>query len=332
MSSSPLKASVYVGGVLGVALLVGLLVRADLRAVQHAVSLAGWTILWLLPLRLVFFLLYGLAWQVLVQPYDLRQQLTVAYLTWGASVREGVDRLLPVASVGGAVVGVRLLGWRGIAAGPAAASVIVEVLCTLVAVWAFTVIGLALLAAAGLGSHLTSLGAVLTAGLALPLLLGCALHYGSVFARLEATLGGLVGMRALSGVAASLDAEVRATLRRTGRVVVCGMLQLCALVCGAFEVWFCLRLFGHPVDFRAALMMESLTQAARHLAFMVPGALGVQEFTLVVLGNALGVSANLALAVSLVKRARELVCGVAALTSWQWEEGRRLRGGQRQPS
>jgi putative membrane protein len=317
---------------LGLALLVWLLARADLRAIEHAVSLVGWPILWLLPFRLVFFLLYGLAWLVLLRPYDPRRQLTLAYLTWGASVREGIDRLLPVASVGGGVVGVRLLGWRGIASGAAAASVVVEVLLTLVAVWAFTVIGLALLAVAGVTAHLRLLVAVLTGGLALPLLLGCALHYGSVFARLEGSLGGLVGSRALAGVAASLDAEVRATLGRTGRVAASGTLQLCALVSGAFEVWFSLRLFGHPVDFRAALTMESLTQAARHLAFMVPGALGVQEFTLVVLGNALGVSANLALAVSLVKRARELVWGIAALTSWQWEEGRRLRGRPHQPS
>jgi putative membrane protein len=324
VSSAAFRGTIYVGGILGIALLVALLARADLAAIPHAVSLAGWQILWLLPYRVIFFLLYGLAWELLLRPYDPRHQLSLAYLTWGAAVREGIDRLLPVASVGGGVIGVRLLGWRGIGTGAAAASVIVEVLFTLLALWAFTLMGLALLLAGGVTpAHFGRVVAVAAGGLALPVLLGFALRYGSLFARLETLLGGLVGIRTLSGIAVSLDAEVRATLGRTARVGVSGALQLCAMVSGAFEVWFCLRLFGHAVDFRIALIMESLMQAARHLAFMVPGALGVQEFSLVFLGGSLGVSADLALAVSLIKRARELIWGLPALATWQWEEGRR---------
>jgi putative membrane protein len=332
VSPAALKAAGYVGGIFGAALLVALLVRADLAAILHAVSLAGWSILWLLPYRLSFYLVYGLAWQALLRPYDLHRQVSLAYLTWGASVREGIDRLLPVASVGGAVVGVRLLGWRGIPPGAAGATVVVEVLCTLIAVWAFCLVGLALLAVVGVRSHPTSVVVFLVAGMVLPVLLGFALRHGSIFARLEAFLGGLVGVRSLSGVALSLDAEVHATLGRTARLAASAALQLCALASGAFEVWFSLRLFGHPVHFQAALIMESLTQAARHLAFLVPGALGVQEFSLIFVGATLGIDADLALAVSLIKRARELVWGIAALGSWQWEEGRRLRGAPRQPS
>ena len=38
----------------------------------------------------------------------------LGYLFWVTTVREGIDRLLPVASVGGGIAGVRLVGWRGI--------------------------------------------------------------------------------------------------------------------------------------------------------------------------------------------------------------------------
>jgi uncharacterized membrane protein YbhN (UPF0104 family) len=68
-----------------------------------------------------------------------------------------------------------------------------------------------------------------------------------------------------------------------------------------------------------------MNQAMRHLAFMVPAGLGVQEATLVLFGSALGISSELALAVSMAKRLREVLCGVPALLSWQWLEGRRLQ-------
>jgi hypothetical protein len=38
-----------------------------------------------------------------------------------------------------------------------------------------------------------------------------------------------------------------------------------------------------------------------------------------------GVPGELALAVSLAKRLREVLCGLPALASWQWVEGGRLR-------
>jgi hypothetical protein len=68
-----------------------------------------------------------------------------------------------------------------------------------------------------------------------------------------------------------------------------------------------------------------MVQAFRHVAFVVPASLGVQETVLVVFGHTLGVGAETAIAVSLVKRLREVVYGVASLVSWQWLEGRRLR-------
>jgi len=56
---------------------------------------------------------------------------------------------------------------------------------------------------------------------------------------------------------------------------------------------------------------------------MVPGALGVQEAGLIVFAHVLGIDNELALAVSMAKRMRELACGLPALLSWQWMETRR---------
>ena len=241
-------------------------------------------------------------------------------------MREGIDRLLPVASVGGGFAGVRLAGWRGIPAAPAAATVATEVLLTMMALYVFTATGLFLLS--DLGASEQTYRHVLVAlllSLPVPVLTGLLLRNGAVFGRLEAFLRPMVGETALSGGAAALDRELRACLSRGRSLALAGILQLLAFLSASFEVWFALRLFGHPVDVRAAVMLESMTQAMRHVAFIVPAGLGVQEAGFVLFGHALGISSELALAVSMAKRMREVLCGVPALVSWQLREAARLR-------
>jgi putative membrane protein len=289
-------------------------------------ELAGWQVLWLVPYRGVYMLLYAIGWFRLLRPYDRDRQVGLGYLLWTTFVREAIDRLLPVASVGGGVAGVRLLGWRGIAMSSASATVVVEILLTLIASYLFAVLGLLLLVRYGAtGPEYRRVLLGLLFSLPVPVVMGLLLRYGSVFERLEGFLRPLVGVSAASEAATSLDKEVRACLHRGRSLLIAGGLQFGAFVSGAFEVWFALRLFGHPVDVSTALILESMTQALRLAAFVVPAGLGVQEGALVLFGHALGISAELALAVSLAKRVREVLCGVPALLSWQWMEGRRIR-------
>jgi putative membrane protein len=218
-----------------------------------------------------------------------------------------------------------LLRWRGLAAAPVGASVIVEMVLTMIIVYLFTAMGLLLLvelSATGQEYHRLLLAFLLS--LPVPILTVLLLRYGSAFARLQKFLRPLVGE--MFEQAAALDQELRASIRRGWRLVAAGILQLAALISGSFEIWFALRLFGHPVDWATALVLESMTQAVRHLAFVVPAGLGVQEAGLVLFGHALGISSELALAVSMAKRLREVLCGLPALLSWQWLEGRRLQG------
>lgn len=328
-----LKIAAYIGGVLGLALLIVLLVRSDFIGMLQVLGLAGWRLLWLIPYRALFFLLYAIGWFNLIRPYDPNGHAGPGYMLWITSVREAIDRLLPVASVGGGVVGVRLLRWRGIGATPASATVIVEILLTLIASYVFAVVGLLLLVdARDAGTEYRHLILAVLVSLPVPVVTALLLRYASVFERLERVLRPLVGASATSAGAMALDHEVRACLRRGQALLVAGGLQFGALVSGSVEIWFVLRLFGHPVGVRAALVMESMTQATRHLAFVIPGGLGVQEGALVLFGYALGVNSELALAVSMAKRMREVLCGLPALASWQWVEYRRLRRSTRNPS
>jgi putative membrane protein len=323
-----LKTALRIGALLGLAILVTLAIRVDLAAMVHTLAVAGWPLLWLTPYRAVYFLLYALGWASLLHGANGEERVGLGYLFWATSVREAIDRLLPVASVGGGVIGVRLLRWRRVPVAQASASIIVEILITLFALYLFFALGVLLLFQRGVGVHEhPGLLLALLFTLPVPLLTGWLLRHGSIFERMHAFLLALVGSSPLSEGVASLDREVRATLRRHRPLLFAGSLQLVALILGSFEVWFALRLFGHPVDSSVALILESMTQAIRHVAFVVPAGLGVQEAGLVLFGRALGIDAELALAVSMAKRLREVLCGVLSLLSWQWMEIVRFREG-----
>jgi putative membrane protein len=322
-----MKVSIYVGGLIGVALLVGIAVHSNLPAMAHALRLGGLALLWVLPYRASFFLLYAIGWLALLRPNEAARRAGLGYFFWATAVRDAVDRLLPVASVGGSLVGVRILRWRGIGGAPAAASVIIEIFLTLVVVYLFTAMGLMLLA--GYGTHNDEFRRVLTVfllSLPVPVVALILLRNGSVFERLKSFMHAVAGESAVSRGAASLDEAIRASLERRRGWLVAGSLQLVALISGCFEIWFALRLFEHPVGIDAALVLESMTQAVRHIAFIVPAGLGVQEAGLIVFGHIVGIDTDLALGVAMVKRMREVIWGVPFLLSWQWMEGRRLRG------
>ncbi len=319
-----MKAATYIGAALGLALFIGLVIHADLAAMLGTLASAGWDLLWLVPYRTIFYLLYAVGWLVLLTPNDAGRRAGLGYVFWLTALREAVDRLLPVASIGGGVVGVRLMRWRGLAVAPVSASVIVEMVLTFVASYFFTALGLWLLVEVATGHEYRRLLIVLALSVPLPVITLLLLRYGSVFERLQKVAGPLVGAAVSSEGAAAVDRELRASLDRHGRLVLSAALQLAALVSGAFEIWFVLRLFGHPVDAGAAVALESMTLAVRHVAFMVPAGIGVQEAGLVLFGHALGIGGEMALAVSMAKRLRELVWGVPMLISWQWMEGRRL--------
>jgi uncharacterized membrane protein YbhN (UPF0104 family) len=157
------------------------------------------------------------------------------------------------------------------------------------------------------------------------------LRHGRWFGRLERLLGSMIGFDGSADRGAELDLELRTALSRGGVLLQAGTLQFAAMVSGSFEIWLVLRLFGHPVDAVTAFVLEGVTQAVRHLAFFIPGGLGAQEAGLVLFGGIFGIDAETALAVSLAKRLREVLCGVPSLISWQWLEARRMRQAARMP-
>lgn len=220
-------------------------------------------------------------------------------------------------------MGVRIMRWRGLATISVSATVIVEVILTLFAIYALGALATVILLMSGANGNHRAVVEVLAFTLPIPIGTLLLVRYGSVFQRLERVVGPMLGVSG-ADAAASLDADLHACLRRFGTLLLAGVLEFIATLSGAFEIWWALRLFGQPISVPSAVMLEGLMQAMRHLAFIVPAGIGVQEGALVLFGHALGISTELALSVSAVKRMREVLCGVPPLLWWQWVEARRL--------
>jgi putative membrane protein len=329
----------YIAGLLGIAILTVMVVHQGLGEVMHLLGQAGFGLLWLVPFHALPLLLDAQGWRVLLAPRDPENRARLPFLLWVATVREAVNRLLPTANLGGEVIGIRLVKWRMPGQGAAiAASVIIEVLLTLVNQYIFTAMGIVLLVAATQASEQTwTILSGLALSLPMPIMFGALLRYGKIFERMEKFAERMLGdgnsLAALID-GSGLDAEIRGIYSRHGRLMLGLAWQLSGYVLGAFETWLALSLLGHPVSAWAAIAVEATTQAVRHIIFIVPAGLGIQEAGLVLFGQVVGIDSNVALSLSLAKRMREVLFGVPALLSWQFLEARRLRQSlnQRQPS
>lgn len=326
----PANAFTLIAGTAGLAALSALMAHEGFGTILETIEQAGWGLLWILPFHAVPLMLDVEGWRALLAPRDPQGHATRPFLLWVATVREAVSRLLPVASIGGEIVGIRLVLLRPLNSAAVAASVIIEVLLTLVNQILFTALGLALLLTIVKKTPLvdTLLGG-LAATAVIPIALALLLRYGSPFTRValivERMLGERYGLTALAGGAAALDAEILQLCRRYGRLWSALAWQFAGMVVGSFETWLVLDLFGHPTTTWNAIALESLCLAIRNLVFFVPGALGVQETGLVLIGALIGLPADVAIALSLAKRFRETAIGLPTLALWYWSEVGRIQ-------
>ncbi len=73
------------------------------------------------------------------------------------------------------------------------------------------------------------------------------------------------------------------------------------------EIYLVAHLLQQPLPWTGALVIEAFVGVAKVLGLWVPGALGVQESGLLLLGRALGLPEPFCLAYALIRRAREVV-------------------------
>jgi len=316
----------------GIAALVVLTIWSGLDAVGHAIASVGWGILLVVMVRAVTVSVAGAGWWLLF-PSKARPQFGACVLL--RFVREALNVLLPVAQVGGDVVGARLLTGYAVPGALAAASVIVDILVQAAAQFLFAAVGLLTLMALG-ADHALARSAAIGLAVAALLLAGFYLAQRRGGQRLlQSIVNRLAGDREWR-VLGTIDAVYQnLTMIYAARssFIASSVVHLAGWVVGVAEVSIVFAFMGHPVSIGEALVIESLLHAVRGAAFAIPSALGAQEGALVVLCAAFGIPPEQAIALSLVKRAADVVLGVPGLLGWQMLEwGRLVPSYRRQPA
>jgi|HubBroStandDraft_1064217.scaffolds.fasta_scaffold00257_16 putative membrane protein len=310
-------------GLLGVALFTALLVYQGAGQVGTVVADAGIGLLWVSLYHAVPMVVNAAAWRMLFVAGPIPSLAQMAFAVW---IRESVNGLLPVARVGGEVVSYRILTRLGFRPVPVAASLIADITLSMVSQFIFTIVGLVLLL---LRIDDTAEVWRVIGGLMvfLPLVAGMVALQRIGIVNLGARLvGTLFGERwsELVGNAARLDRVLRLVYRRMSRVVGSVVWQLAGWTLGAGEIWLALRFLGRPIDLYDAFLLEAVAQAVSSAAFVVPGAIGIQEGAFLVFGTLLGLDPQIALAVAIARRIRDVIVFVPGLVVWQVTEAHRL--------
>lgn len=313
------RADVSVGrllAALGGAALIALVAWLGARPIGAELWLAAWTVPLCLAIHAGQLALSALAWRT------VSGRPPPGFSGWWRArwIREAVNSMLPVAQLGGNLVGARLLAVRGAGQVPAAAGTVLDLTIEAAAQAAFALIGIGVLAAAVPGRHEVAWIAGGAAGLCLAIAGLVAAQRLGLLCLLEATAAR--AGRHLAGLdLRGLEAEFARLCRRRRRLAEGAGLHLLAWLLGVGETALVLAATGSWPGAAAALAIESLGMAARSAGFAVPGALGVQEAGFVLVAGLFGVPAEIAVALSMVKRARELLVGAAGLLAWQGSEG-----------
>jgi putative membrane protein len=314
-----LRLRVIIGAALGVAACVFIFTRHDWDEVWQAITLLGWGLAAIILWRFVSLIVASAAWRLLFTP-GFRPNLGMAFVArW---VCESVNGLLPVAQVGGELARARLLfhalkrEGKPASGMDTAATVIVDMTLALLAQALFTLPGLWHLWQLNENAIARVAGGVVVSILPLVLLIA---------AQGQGTIRGGTALAARFGLARlvadeaqdhPLWARLAALYRKLPLAAAVTAGHVVAWAARAGETYIALRLMGQEIGLLDAVMIEGLLSAARTAGFLLPAGLGIQEGALLLLCGWAGVPGHVALALALVKRARELSVCLPGLLTW----------------
>lgn len=325
-----MKRAAVLAWLLGLFLLIALAIYQGLGELWNSFSQVGWGILVVCLPFPAELLCSTVSWRLLLPKV---QRLSLPTLLWPHWIADAVDNLLPSAQIGGDIVRARIIAWKSVPGGVAAASVIADITAGVLVEAAFAVLGVVLLALTRAPDQSRIIAAVAALMLILFTLSFYLAQRAGLFRHIAGALLRKFGGPAFATLGAHLediDRSVQAIYREHWRLfLLAGIWRLFGLFLSASEIWLALYFMGRPNGLIEAIILQSLGLAVRHAAFFIPGGLGVQEGGYMLLGQALGLGAEVGLTLSLVKRAREVLTGVPALLLWQYVEGHRyLRRGK----
>jgi glycosyltransferase 2 family protein len=304
----------------GLAVIAGLVAHFGVDAVTGTLVAVGWPgFAAVCCIHLVLIAVMGVAWGALLPGTRLWVPI------WGRLVRDSGSEVLPVSQVGGYVLGARAVALTGVSGTSATASTIADVTLELFGQLAYTALALGwLIHSRPEATFAPTVAAGLTvAGVLAAAFVAVQRRGFDLLGRLARMLGRGWAEKTAAG-AATLHTALTRIYQRRQRVFFCFVIHLACWIASTLEPWVALRFAGVALDFTRVLVIESLIYAARSVAFAIPNAVGVQEGAYILLGASFGLTAETALALSLLKRARDLTIGLPALAAWQLVESGRL--------
>jgi glycosyltransferase 2 family protein len=318
------KLRVVIVALLGLALAVYLIAYTGFGPVFSAAAAVGWGGFALLCLyAMALFVVLGGAWYVLLpesSPANLR------IFVWARMVREAATDVLPFSQLGGLVLGARAAILHGVADSWVYSSTIVDVTMEMLAQIVYVALGILIL---DLRAPPTSFAHSLIKGLLIGV--ACAVAAAGFFLVLQRH-----GYRVVEKFTArilpnalrhtvAVGTALRSIYRSRARVGASIVLHSVGWVGSAIGAWIAFRLIGVRVDVKSVFALESLVSAIRSTAVFIPHALGAQEAAYTLFAPLFGIGAEFGLAVSVLKRARDLVIGIPIMLIWQAIEGHRAR-------
>lgn len=319
-----MKLSLIIGALIGLAVATILIVHFGWRQVVDAALAVGWQgLAALIGIYLVCLLLCAVAWRLLILDAPRHAILICLWARW---LRESIGNLIALLPTAGEIASARELSLFGVRPGMAGASTVVDLTLELLSQIVFTLFGLALLITWYQGLQI---GPWLVTGIAVSALgaAGFVLAQRKGLFRLLERLPETLDLKWAWTVlpdAEGIHAGIQTIYQHRARVLASGGLHLGGWAVGAGEAYVGLYFMGHAIAWSDALILESIAFALRTAAFVVPARLGIQEGGYILLGAMFGLSPEVALALSLLKRGREIATGLPCLVIWQSVESRRL--------
>jgi putative membrane protein len=303
---------------LGGAGLIALIAWFGGQAIGGEVLRAGWAIPANIVIHALQLLSAACAWRLVVGEPGYSPFAFLRFRT----IREGVNSLLPVAQIGGPVVAVRVMIASGMNGAIAGAGTTLDLTIEATMQLVYTMIGIAVLRSLGIDPAWARWVEGGLASGAIGVVLFVLAQRAGLMRVIERLLGRLqrlfpkMSLDSLQG----LHRELMRLQENPWVLVQAALFQLGSWCGGMFEVYLALLAMGHPVSFGQAFVIECLGMAARSAGFAVPGALGIQEGGFILVCGLFGISPDTGLALSMVKRLREVMIGSVGLMMWQWTE------------
>lgn len=286
-----------------------------------SVSVGGFALLCVWQMGL--FLINGAAWDVTLPTRGWRR---LGIMIWGRMVRDAAGNCLPFSQVGGFLAGIRAVTCLGISLRQATASTVVDVTAEFLAQIVFAAIGMLVLL-----MHRSDVALAVPMTIGLGFALGACVLFIWLQSRGISPLAGLSNRIAADWFGGTreridvLQAELTAMYQRPTGVLFSFAVHMLGWTGTGIGGWIAFRLLGVPVSLIDALAIEGLLHAVLATAFLIPGYAGVQEAAYAGIGVLFGIPAEIAIAVSLLRRSRDIAVGVPILLVWQFIEMRRLR-------